>query len=251
MTYLSIRYAFDLPEGDLELKKLLGINPTYTRDCLIKDEPHINPLVSDRAGYRGYNRVYSRYVSHLRKEKLNILEIGIESGHSLVCWSKYFYNSNITGVEIDITQNRNKKYNRLRLEYEEFNRVRIIQADSTIKDEWKKFEGEYDIIIDDGSHDPLDQVTTLKNAWPHLKKGGYYFAEDITEAYLRSVGLDEHKKRLNKLYNTIYKVSKNNHAALYKHVNLRSLNNKTNRYISFPAYDYILVIKKETDEIPG
>jgi hypothetical protein len=37
----------------------------------------------------------------------------------------------------------------------------------------------FDIIIDDGSHNPADIITSLENLWPNLAPDGYYCIEDL------------------------------------------------------------------------
>jgi hypothetical protein len=49
----------------------------------------------------------------------------------------------------------------------------------------------FDLIIDDGSHEPADQLATMGNLLPHLADGGHYIIEDaglnIEPVYLRRV----------------------------------------------------------------
>lgn len=249
---MKIQYVFDLPEGDKDLYDLLKFNPSYAGDIEFKRDPIIDPKINDRAGFRGYNRVYSKYITPLRDKPLNILEIGIERGDSLVTWSKYFRNSLITGAELNYEKNLRyyeRKYKRYSAS---FNRVKIFQVDSTKKEDWQKITGSYDIIIDDGSHDARDQLLTLQNAWPHLKMGGWYFCEDITETFTYKTGREEHSRRLETLFKYADALSVNNYVAIYKHLNLKCLASRLSRkHLNFPSYDYMLVIKKETDEIPG
>jgi hypothetical protein len=39
--------------------------------------------------------------------------------------------------------------------------------------------GDFDAIIDDGSHFNADIMNTFDALWPHLKPGGTYFMEDL------------------------------------------------------------------------
>ena len=39
--------------------------------------------------------------------------------------------------------------------------------------------GQYDIIIDDGGHNPTAQLVSLQGLWPALKSGGAYVEEDV------------------------------------------------------------------------
>ena len=40
-------------------------------------------------------------------------------------------------------------------------------------------QGQYDIIIDDGGHNPTVQLLSLQGLWPALKSGGAYVEEDV------------------------------------------------------------------------
>lgn len=41
---------------------------------------------------------------------------------------------------------------------------------------------EFDFIVEDGSHVPYHQLTTLASVFPYLKSGGIYFLEDMSVA---------------------------------------------------------------------
>jgi hypothetical protein len=41
--------------------------------------------------------------------------------------------------------------------------------------------GLLDVIVDDGSHWPADQLATLTNLWPYLRPGGTYVIEDLLD----------------------------------------------------------------------
>jgi hypothetical protein len=120
---------------------------------------------------RGHSYIsfYDSFFRKMRYKKLCILEVGIYKGASIRLWEEYFPNSIIHGLEI--------------VEDKCFNTKRIISHHgSSIDSEYtkKEFEGmEFDIIIDDGSHTIYNQISTFKNLYPFLKKGGYYIIEDI------------------------------------------------------------------------
>ena len=63
----------------------------------------------------------------------------------------------------------------------EEDRIKTYLFDSSDESECKKYlyDKQFDIIIDDGNHDPEYQVKTLKNLFPLLKKDGIYVIEDI------------------------------------------------------------------------
>lgn len=173
--------VWDLPESDPELKKYLNFNPADRDNSLLKPETGRNPNQTDRGGWRGYDRVYTKFLSSLKEEELKIMEVGVLTGFGLLAFARYFKNSEIYGIE------KEDKYvnNHLKLfkNYPEFERVKIFYNDSRASYTWVQLDEKFDVIIDDGDHNPKSQVQTLRSAWPYLKKGGYYFMEDISYRY--------------------------------------------------------------------
>jgi demethylmacrocin O-methyltransferase len=121
-----------------------------------------------------YMKLYSIYFGPIRHEKLKIFEIGIDKGFSLKTWKEYFYNSEITGIDI------------LDLKHMEEDRVNVVlgdQKDEKILNEVNKSYGPFDIIIDDGSHHNDDMKASFECLFPLLKPGGLYIIEDLHACY--------------------------------------------------------------------
>lgn len=96
---------------------------------------------------------------------------GYSPGGSLRAWRDNFPNSQITGIDIQpdtqfsenrITTHLSSSTNRIALD-------RVLGAVM------------FDIILDDGSHIPDNQLTTLLILWGRVKAGGYYIIEDMHE----------------------------------------------------------------------
>ena len=47
----------------------------------------------------GYADIYFSYIEKLRNENINLLEIGVSDGKSLLAWSDYFKNGKIIGID--------------------------------------------------------------------------------------------------------------------------------------------------------
>ena len=84
-------------------------------------------------------------------------------GASLCAWIEYFPETEFVAVDNAAID----------LPILQHNRVTYIQADS-IK---VQPEGTFDVIIDDGAHDPITQLETFNNLFPYCT--GSYFIEDI------------------------------------------------------------------------
>jgi len=113
----------------------------------------------DRGNNRhGYDRVYEGI------QPKRILEIGVLGGAGISAWLEYC-DAEITCVDL---------FGRCDppaiLEHP---RVTWHRGDSTAI----KLSGEFDLILDDGAHDPDSQRLTFENLWPLCT--GQYFIEDI------------------------------------------------------------------------
>jgi len=241
---MQIKPFTELDEGDLELKRALNYNPWLTEYTLSQPESGRNPYETDRGGWRGYNRVYSKYLSAKKEQPLRILEIGVHSGYGLLSWASYFKNATVFGIELDsswVTSNH-----KLLTKYEDYSRVNIKYFDSRDVNSWKsEITGKFDVIIDDGSHKPADQLVTLEIAFKYLSPTGIYFIEDISSRY--------HNPSMDIVWNRLKQLETNNYVAGYSHKNEgweKLLLNKSvwSRYgiteeTPKIAEDYIAVIK--------
>lgn len=117
----------------------------------------------------GYMPIYEKYFKDLKAVRL--LEIGIAEGNSLRMWREYFHvNSTIEGVD-KLIQN------------EFMGGCKLYEGNITDKDVQNMLVGDYDIIIDDGSHIASEQLAAFEGLWPKLKAGGYYCIEDLFTLY--------------------------------------------------------------------
>lgn len=125
----------------------------------------------------GFIDVYENEFAPLKDVALNILEIGIWNGSSLLMWRDYFPNANIYAIDID-----DKSF---------LNSERITTAicdQGNTEALWNVFPGvEFDIIIDDGSHIMQHQQITLKALLPRLKAGGIFIEEDLHTSLYRTI----------------------------------------------------------------
>ena len=76
-----------------------------------------------------------------RNSASKILEIGVQTDRSVKMWEDYFPNAEIYGLDIDP---KCKQY--------EKNRVKIVIGDQNNINDLSKLPNDFDVIIDDGSH---------------------------------------------------------------------------------------------------
>jgi demethylmacrocin O-methyltransferase len=141
-----------------------------------------------KGGGHSYTQHYSRHFRKFRFKKIKLLEIGVggykdphQGGQSLRMWKKYFPFGNIFSLDIfdksAIQENRIKIYMGSQTDPEILSRI---------TDE----NGEFDLIIDDGSHINDHVITTFKLLFPKLKDGGIYVIEDLLTSYSDEMGGD-------------------------------------------------------------
>ena len=118
-------------------------------------------------------KIYENYFKNFKNQKINILEIGVHEGKSLMIWKDYFPKANIVGIDL-------KSYNF------NINRIFTYQGDQTdanfllmVATKFKKF----DIIIDDGSHICSHIIKTFGVLFNYLKDDGLYICEDLQTSY--------------------------------------------------------------------
>ena len=173
---------------------------------------NLNELVknynTDKGGKHSYTIKYQELFSKLHSKfngKINLFEIGVLKGESLKLWKDYFDNPNsvIAGIdnyEHDVVSNeimeslqkqkimvyRADQRSRFHLETV-FNYCKKRMFGSVPNHEWrhkrpddcKKSWNFWDVIIDDGSHDPDANQSSLGFCFPYVKPGGYYIIEDL------------------------------------------------------------------------
>lgn len=126
---------------------------------------------TDKFHYHRYTPIYHRLLSGRANAIQKVLEIGIAEGRSLRMWEEFFPNARIIGVDI------NPKWlvNAGRIE------SRCGDQSDTQQMERLAAElgGNFDLIVDDGSHDPRLQTSALNALLPFLAVGGLYAIEDI------------------------------------------------------------------------
>lgn len=112
-----------------------------------------------------------------RESVLNVLELGVQWGGSLMLWSSWFTNAKVVGL--DIYEGVPQHYEEMR-DGREFPNVEIrIQdgySDQVIAEHQDNF---YDYVIDDGPHSLESMITAIHKWLPKVKPGGKLVIEDI------------------------------------------------------------------------
>lgn len=121
-----------------------------------------------------YTPFYSMFFESFRMEKFKMLEIGVDSGNSLLMWAEYFPNAEIHGADIrDGYEYLTEKNPRIKT----FLLDQSNEADLTILG--IQNENEYKIILSDGSHMSSDDILSFETLFLYLQPGGYWCNEDL------------------------------------------------------------------------
>lgn len=125
-----------------------------------------------------YSDVYEAYFYKHKDDPINVLEIGVFKGASVQAHHEYFSKANLYAADIFVRVDPKE----IPILNEE--RVHWIKGNSTapnaasvVTEKWGDIK--FDLIIDDGAHDPVSMLATLKNFMPMLAEGGTYFIEDL------------------------------------------------------------------------
>lgn len=123
----------------------------------------------------GYIDFYART---LPKNPKKILEIGVKEGASIRMWKEYFPDAEIHGLDLF------EEYPIPDIEGVTFHKGN--QCDHMLLERLR--QEEFDVIIDDGSHNARDQMVTFFS----LFNGGHYYIEDLhcNDEEFYSQGLD-------------------------------------------------------------
>jgi len=144
----------------------------------------------------GYAKVYEALFEGIRPSVALFLEVGIGTvnpdgsssmsylvknsvapqyrpGASARAWRDYFPNAHVVSFDVDPdTMLTNEE------------RITTYVCDSTLPETKKMLQclhgpALFDVVIDDGDHNPDTQQLTLANLWPLVRPGGIYVVEDV------------------------------------------------------------------------
>lgn len=138
-----------------------------------------NPYGRETAA-NGYGEIYDKYFRDYREIAMNICDIGIDEGSSLLANKEYFINANIHGVDIDDKSFYDSE--RIKTHIVDQNNENDINI---FVNKMKNDNIQFDIIIDDASHDVIHQQVTFGKLFEILKPGGLYIIEDLGSSFFK------------------------------------------------------------------
>jgi hypothetical protein len=136
---------------------------------------------SDKGRMHSYIEYYEQWFEPRRHRPVQLLEIGVMTGGSMLLWQRYFVDVLLAGIDLRQGFNQTLPFQ------DEILCMWRWGVDSTDPAQVPAL-GQYDFVIDDGAHDAASQIATFKNYWPHVAPGGTYFIEDIeSDASLQTI----------------------------------------------------------------
>lgn len=127
-------------------------------------------------GHGYFKLVYTDLFEPIKNEVKQFIEIGVDSGQSILLWRDYFKEAKVFGLEKYIGNSERA------LEDKDLNRIQLIefdQGDEKQLDDLSKNMANVDVILDDGSHKMRDQQISFAKLFKSLKSGGIYIIEDL------------------------------------------------------------------------
>lgn len=126
-----------------------------------------------------YFDIYDRHLNPFVGKDITLVEVGVQKGGSLEMWSKYFGpQAKIIGIDVDPICSS--------LKYEQSN-ITVEIGDQENPEFWRDFLNKYpkiDILIDDGGHNMMQQMTTLMATFNNISVPGVYICEDCHTSYM-------------------------------------------------------------------
>tara|TARA_B100000287_G_scaffold394252_1_gene408146 strand:- start:465 stop:1253 length:789 start_codon:yes stop_codon:yes gene_type:complete len=150
-----------------------------------------------------YFDVYDELFTKYRNKKITFVEIGVLSGGSLFMWRNFFGpKARIIGIDLNPQAKKWAKHG-----------FEIYIGDQSDINFWKKFKkkvGLIDIILDDGGHRYIDQITSIECMLDNIKDNGIIVVEDTHTSYMNHFGNKKYSF-ISYIKNKIDKINQRSH----------------------------------------
>ena len=141
-----------------------------------------------------YTAVYTILLSSYRNKPVRFAEIGVAAGNSALLWELYFRHDKAEIHMFDRDESFLVNAKGVVGSRHRFS-LMDVSVDGDVERALKASCGtgeEYDVIIDDSSHEHGHQIRIIKEAFPLLRHGGLLIVEDI----FRATSEEEYTKEL-------------------------------------------------------
>jgi SAM-dependent methyltransferase len=122
-----------------------------------------------------YTSIYNLLFSNIRYKDIKLGELGILDNNSMLSWREFFPNAKLYGFEWFDARLDKAKADNIDCTYLKMN----VQDSKSISDGLSFAGSDFDILIEDSTHEFQDQIRFINEAYKHLKPGGILIIEDI------------------------------------------------------------------------
>ena len=130
-----------------------------------------------------YENLFNKYVN----KKIVFVEVGVADGGSLHMWRSYLgKKARIIGIDLNPNAKKLEKYG-----------FEIFIGDQSTKTFWENFYkkvGKIDILLDDGGHKSIQQITSVVESIKYIKNEGMILVEDTCSSFMNDKAFRIHKK---------------------------------------------------------
>ena len=131
--------------------------------------------------WSNYFEIYENLFKKFVNKKITFVEIGIGNGGSLFMWKKFFgKKARIIGIELNPDAKKLEKFG-----------FEIFIGDQSDPFFWKKFYkkvGKIDVLLDDGGHKNIQQITSFMESYNNINQNGIIVVEDTHTSYMKKKG---------------------------------------------------------------
>lgn len=153
-----------LREGRYNLVR--SIKDIFLSYAEIVDGRHVNG--TDKCTNHDYSAAYESLLPNRKNVKM-VMEVGVADGSCLLAWREVFPNATIVGMDI----HHSDKAHGDRIEFH-------LGDQRSLEDCRRAAAGrQFDLIVEDATHNVTDNLVTLIYLWPFVKPGGLYVIEEF------------------------------------------------------------------------
>jgi hypothetical protein len=162
-----------------EAKRLWQPVPLEKKESQSEGELYEYFLSSSERDIHKWHHYFDIYERHLKRfvgTPFRFLEIGVFRGGSQRMWRDYFgADATIVGIDIDVScAELDGRHGAVRIGD---------QSDPAFLSSVCEEFGSFDAILDDGGHDPSQQIASFCHLYPLLAENGVYICEDTQTNY--------------------------------------------------------------------
>jgi len=122
-----------------------------------------------------YTSIYNLLFSNLTYKDIKLGELGILDNNSMLSWREFFPKAKLYGFEwfdsrLDKANNDNIDCTYIKMNVKDIESISIGLSNAG---------SNFDILIEDSTHEFADQIKFINEAYKHLKPGGILIIEDI------------------------------------------------------------------------